>query len=271
MTTLLEALFPGVSRRHVALASALLAALAVALFAAPFSPAALGRADAALGDGDAELAAARYDAVASWSFRNATREEALYRAALVYAVDLHDLKSARARLDRLAAMPLPAVRKAEVEEQLGHVRLADGRPGAAARAFLYAYEAVPQAPQAADRLAAAARAREAAGDDAGADALWQRLGDAIPAARADALIARGELALAKGDTKKALARFEAVSDAEPSGPQRSAARLGVSTCLEHLGDFEGALAEIDASDLPQDVRDRRTDSLRARLAVGGQL
>jgi TolA-binding protein len=154
---------------------------------------------------------------------------------------------------------------------LGRLRLADKRPGAAARAFLYAYESAPNAPEAPRRLRAAASARETAHDLRGADALWQRLADEHPDQRADALLARGELALGGADATEALRLFDEAAHAAPNTPQASAARLGMSTCLERLGDLEGALAEIDASDLPPDVHDRRAEAVRARIAVGGQL
>ena len=43
-----------------------------------------------------------------------------------------------------------------------------------------------------------------------------------------------------------------------------AAKLGVATTLERLGDLDEAIAEIDDSELPDEVRESRLDALRLR-------
>jgi len=243
-----------------------LAGLTALLWVSPASPAALGRADAMLGRGELPDAAQAYDAIAMDSPWARTRQEALYRGALVYALDLGDTDTARRRLHRLVELGDP-VRAADGWEQIGHLRLGEQHPRAAGRAFHSAWEVAPDAPRAADRLAWAARARGEAGDTKVADRLWQDLAAGYPDHRGAALLGRAEIALGDGNPEAALSLYEDASSSLSDNDLLPVAHLGISACLERLGDLDGALAAIEAGDLPADVFASRRQSLRTRSAA----
>ena len=234
----------------------------------PVSPLALGRADAALGRGDAELAAARYDAIASWSPLRSTRQLALRRAATVWSVELGDRGAARTRLERLARSGLDGAVLAEIREEIANLLVDERQLAEAARLYQAAWEADPASPDAPDRLIRAAHALDESGDRAAADAVWDLVAAAWPAHRSRAELGRAESCLAAGDVQGALGRYRAaVHHAED--PQLAAvAQLGVATCLERLGDLDEAMAAIDAADLPEDVRASRSRSLSTRERSG---
>jgi tetratricopeptide (TPR) repeat protein len=271
--TLVRALFPNLTRARVGGWCAGIGLTATLLWLTPLSPTALGHADAALGVGSPETAAARYDRVAAVNPFPWVRQEALYRGAMVRAVDLDEPALARQRLQRLAEYDLPPARMAEVQETIGQLlRDRESRPADAARAFLAAYEAAPDDQRAPIRLMAAARARGEAGEHESAAELWAKVAKAWPERAGEADLARGELALAAGDPKTALAYFEAAQPELHASDQIAMARLGAATCLERLGDLEGALAEFDGvADVPPDIVKSRTESLRARMSSGGSL
>jgi tetratricopeptide (TPR) repeat protein len=268
LPTLLAAVFPGVTRRRVMGFAGLAALTTLLMWASPFSPTALGQADAALGLGSPEIAAARYDRIAAVNPFPWVRDEALYRGAMVYAFDLNDPIEARHRLEKLARHGPEDVLYAQIEEQIGQLLLrGEARPDEASRAFLAAYEAAPHDAAASGRLVAAARARREAGDLAEADKLWKRVAARFPELQVDALIARAELALAHDDAEAALALYETAVPAATTPDQVALSRLGAATCLERLGNIEAALAEIDTADVPADVRESRAKALRARLGA----
>lgn len=264
--TLLDLILPRHHRGAWALVGATIVLLTGLLWLSPASPAALGRADAMLGRGDADRAAKIYDAVAVQNPWPASREEALYRGALVYALDLGDTDTARKRLHRLVEMGEP-IRAADGWEQIGHLRLSEDQPRAASRAFRNAWEVAPEAPRASKRLQWAARSRYEAGDVRAADRTWRELAEAYPDRRGFALLARAELRLAEGDAEAALSLYEQATEALVDPHQLAVAHLGVSACLERLGDLDGALAAIEIGDLPADVLEVRRQSLRTRSAL----
>lgn len=268
--SLVDLLIPHRHRRAWAAVAVLLTVGAGVLWASPASPTALSRADAALGRGDASAAARVYDAVALHSPWPAARTEALYRGALVYARDLGDTETARRRLHILVEQG-DSARAADGWEEIGHLRLDEEQPRAAARAFRNAWEVAPQDPRAGARLALAARARTDAGDLESADRLWMEVATANPDMRGHALLARAEIHLADGDAEAALGLYEEASRTLHDWDQLTVARLGMVTCLERLGDLEGALATIDGVDLPADVIEARRAGLRARQSLQGEL
>lgn len=264
-----HALFPGSTPGRVAAIGAGTFLAALLVWTTPLSPSALGRADAALGLGDPREAAERYDAVAAFNPIPSIREEALYRASMVYAVDLRDPVEARKRLDQLVRKSPEGERLAEVYDTIGQLAIdVERRPDAAARAFLGAYEAAPKHERASERLTAAARARGEAGDVEGAADLWDLAQKRFPELRTQALLAQGELRLSAGDAEGALPLYDLATDSAKEPDQKAVARLGAAACMERLGNLEGAISELDASDLPSEVRVTRTERLRARLRAG---
>jgi len=268
--TLVEALFPGVDPGRVGWYGLVVALLLAALWQSPASPAALGRADADLARGDAAAAAQRYDDIARVNPLAALREEALYRAALVWEVDLRAPRQARSRLERLAAQASDPERCAEAHVRIGKIALlSEADPGEAARHFLLARDRVPDSDQAPQRTMLAARALAEGGQLAGARALWVGLTESSPEHEGTARLALAELALTEGDAQEALALYEEAEFQVHDPAQQALARLGAATCLERLGNLDEALAELDQIELPDSVRHTRIEALRARRSVGG--
>lgn len=266
LPSLLAALFPEATRARITGTAVGLGVLAVLVWASPLSPVGPGMADAFLGLGSPQLAALQYDQAARLNPFPWIRAEALEDAAMVWAVDLARPTEARRRLERLVTMLEPGPRQADVFERIGKLYL-DGEhdPEAAAIRFAQASAAAPDHARAAARLMLSARARGEAGDIEGAIELWEHVAERWPGRRAEATLARAELTLAKGDAQGALALYEQAQRVAAREDERAIARLGVTTCLERLGSLEDALAELDAADLPPEVREARADGIRARL------
>ncbi len=247
-----------------ALASACVTALiAGALLLTPASPLAMGRADALLGRGMPADAAAAYEAIGATSPFLSLRQQAMRRAARVYELELDDPGRAATALRSVLSFGVTATERAEIQEQLAELHLArhDGR--AAANAYRLAYEADPDV---ADRLVRAAEVRADREEFHRARKLWLRLRDEHPERSARANLGLGEISLAQGHPAKALGPFRKASGS--SDPDLAkAARLGMATCYERLGELDGAMAELDLADLPDDVRSRRQTALLQRREV----
>jgi TolA-binding protein len=242
-----------------------LSALVVVLWFSPVSPVAIGRADALLGQGDALAAAQAYDRVAKQNPWRRLRQEALYKGALVYALELRDSEGSRDRLMRLVRQG-DTRRAAEAWQAIGHLRLDEGDIRAAAQAFENAWAVDPAAPVAADRLELCARSRAEGGQTMAADRIWQRVEQEYPERSATALLARGEMRLAEGDVEGALDLYQRAEKAAADGDVAVVARLGAATCLERMGDLDQALVAIDSLDLPDELLEARRQGILARHA-----
>ena len=242
------------------------------LFAAglltPVSPVSLSWGEAALGRGGPEVAAERFDRIADVNPWQQVREEALYRAAMVYAVELGEPGAARVRLTRLAEETADRRIRARSREQLGDLAIQQRQLLVAAAEYDSAYSAEPYGTKAADRLARSARAFAEAGDLSSSRGAWAELARKFPSRRVDAWVGRAEIALATGDAQEALGLYERVLESGDLGAEPQA-RLGAATCLERLGNLDEALAAIDQADLPDGVRQTRSQAVRARRAIGG--
>jgi tetratricopeptide (TPR) repeat protein len=75
------------------------------------------------------------------------------------------------------------------------------------------------------------------------------------------------VALSNGDVEGALKYYENSSSHAFDSDVASVASLGAATCLERLGNLDEALAELDAADLPDDVRASRAARIKAREAI----
>ena len=71
-----------------------------------------------------------------------------------------------------------------------------------------------------------------------------------------------QLQLIDGHIADALTLFEDVATGDDV--RANVAKLGVATCLERLGNLDEALAELDEVDLPEAVRESRTEPMRSR-------
>jgi tetratricopeptide (TPR) repeat protein len=212
-----------------------------------------------------EDALAHYDRVSQASPFEDLQRAALWRAATVASVDLGDAADARLRLRRIArTFPDQA---AEAHEQIGDLWRDEGRqPVKAAEAYLRAHRAAPADASAARRLMKAARARSDAGQLSVSRTLWERAATEYPGARIEALLGLAEAQLAAGDAQAALTTYEEAEGLTADGTLGSYARLGAAACLERLGNLDGALAELDLADLPEDVFLPRRQAMMERQA-----
>jgi len=264
--TLITALFP----RPLAGAVAGLALALGLAFVTPGSPITLWRADASLGSADPAAALALYDDVAAWGWTPSMRRAALRRGAALLSGELARPDHARERLERLVALEPDPIVVAELSERIAHAWNAEHDHEIAVRWFIAAAQFAPSDPRRPDRLVLAGRAATEAGRPEIAEALWERIAQEYPSHRGVARLAQGRSALAVDDPQRALLLFDEAVHAAASPDQVAAARLGVSTALERLGNLDEAIAELDAALLPDPVRGSRLDSLRARRGVRGR-
>lgn len=235
----------------------------------PGSPLLTWRADEALGLGQVTTAAELYDRVALHAPLASQRRAALRKVAFVYATDLHEPITARRRWMAYAALSDDPAEVAVAHEAVGHLLLTDERrPVPAAQAFVRAHDAAPDHAAAPARLASAARAWQEAGRWTAAHALWDRLAATHPTWTSVARLEQGQALLGRGKVQSALPYLDEVVAHGTDPSLVAVARLGVATCLERLGNLDGAIAEIDRSDLPSDVRDARVEAMRARRVAG---
>ncbi|TNE84990.1 MAG: tetratricopeptide repeat protein [Deltaproteobacteria bacterium] len=246
---------------------ALLAIGAVGLLGAwsPMSPLALDAGDLALGQGRPEDALVQYDRVADATPFQEIERAALRRAARVAAVDLDNPTEARLRLRRLArAFPDES---AEALERIGDLWLDESRqPVKAAEAYKRAHEADPTHTDAARRLMKAARAWSDAGQLSRSRTLWEKAATEYPGSRVEGLLGLAEAQLAAGDAQAALTTYEEAAELTADPTLGSYAKLGAAACLERLGNLDGALAELDLADLPEDVFISRRQAMMDRQA-----
>lgn len=259
----MDVAFPEGARLPAAAATCALLTVAAWLWASPASPLALERADALLGGDRPHVAAARYDAIGAAHPDPETRIQALRRSAQVWSVALSEPAQSRRRLERVAELQGDPAARANTLDQVAELLAEERLYASAAATWREAHDLLPRADGAPERLLAAARARASAGDRDGASATYARVVRRHPKLRSEALIGRAELLLADGRVEEALPLFErARRTSDPA--LETVARLGGAACLERLGDLDEAIAQIDAADLPEDVRARRTGGMRER-------
>jgi tetratricopeptide (TPR) repeat protein len=228
------------------------------------SPLALSLVDAAAPRIGAERAVERYDRIASVGWTRSLREDARWRAGVLLAYDVGDAEAARERFRRITLDP-KSPRRGEAFEQVGRLLLdAEHRPAEAAAAFRDAWRAAPNHPAAVARLEAAARAFAEAGDLDASERAWTTLDRRYEGHHVKVALARASIELRRDDAAAALALYREAAELGDED-EASVARLGAAACLERLGNLDGALAELDAAFVPDEVRDARSVGLRARL------
>lgn len=247
-------LLPGV------VAAAMTFTIAGALFVAPASPLVLGRADATLGQGDAASAVEQLMGVARTSPDPDLQRQALERAAQVYALELDDPSRARSALKLLLAMGTEPAEEARLRARIAELMLQERDVAAAAAQYKRAWLADKQRPE---LLSRAANLEASIGNIDKARSHFRTLLAEAPAWTARANLGLGAVALHDGNATAALRPFQkALRSGTPE--VQAAARLGLAACYERLGELDGALAEIEQSDLPPTVRARRTEAIRKR-------
>lgn len=234
------------------------------LWGHPASPIAMWRGDVAVGNGWPRSAVAAYDAVGRGHPSQAVRVEALRRSALVWAVELGRPDEARARYEQVLPLQVANEDRADVLDHLGQLLIDEGRYGSAAQRLREAHDLDPTAVEAGERLMRSARAATNAGDYPVAERTWRRLAQQHPVFAAQAHLERAHLRLRRGDPVGALELYEQATDTAFDPDVAATARLGIATCLGRIGDVEGALQELERTDLPRRIRDQRASSIRAR-------
>ena len=242
----------------------------VGLWMAPVSPLALSRADVALGQGAPQTAVQRYDQVAQWSFVAAHRQRAQLRSAQVLFNELGDPQGALVRLNALANdASLPLAEQPDVQVKIAVIHRELRQSEESAHAFMVAVATCKKLEQstcidgdvgawkisAAQELAQAGHLRRALN-------LLARVVREHPEYRQQANLERAQLQLIDGHIADALTLFEDVATGDDV--RANVAKLGVATCLERLGNLDEALAELDEVDLPEAVRESRTEPMRSR-------
>lgn len=242
----------------------LIAAAGAVFVLHPGSPLVGWQADHALGAGDVAEAARLYDLVADYGWQMDSRKRGLARAAYVYADRLGEPNEGIARWRRQLLEERDSVVRAELRENIGEAHVQAGNPVDAYRAFLSAGLADPANARAPQRLLMAAKHAYLAGESKTARALWRKVAAEYKGGAAEATLWLGRDALLAHDVLKANEWFD--KSVKLGGPEhvQMAAKLGVATTLERLGDLDEAIAEIDDSELPDEVRESRLDALRLR-------
>lgn len=237
--------------------------IAAALFVAPASPLLVQRADSALGNGYPATAAATLMAVGQTSPSVTLQKQALERAAQIHSLELNQPAKARQALKLRLALGAEPPEEASLRARIGELLLREREVDAAAAQFKRAFLADTTRPE---LLARAADLHASIGNTAQARRLYRDLLEAAPAWADRANLGLGEVALHEGKPSAALRPFQkAIRTGAPE--VAAAARLGLAACYERLGELEGALAQLDQADLPENVRKRREEALRKRADI----
>lgn len=241
----------------------LLPAFAGALLLGPWAPWALERADGLAVSGKSARAIAAYERVATFNFSEEDRAEALYRGAIVAAAEGHQPEQAVALLSRLAEEHPDYVRTPEALARMGNLLGTDlGAPGPGSEALQRAVEAAPRHPDAPEWLLEAASFAELAGARQQAWILRERAVQQFPESAPRAWSAMARMKLRGGDVAGARALYDRVmSSGYSTTLDVEVATLGLSFCLEDLGEHEAAVAELD--DENPELSERR-ERLRVR-------
>lgn len=245
--------------------SVMTALVAGALFVAPASPLAMGVSEADLGLGSAADAAEAMMQLGRTSPRADLQRAALERAAQIYALELQDPRSAQQALKLVLATLVPDASgdrkdEARLRERIAELMLQERNVADAAQQYKRAWLADPSRPE---LLARAGDLQASIGNSLAARQHYRELRKVAPEWAARANLGLGEVALTEGNATAALRPFQ---NALRGGSDEigAAARLGLAACYERLGELEGALAELERTDLPDSVRERRKAALRKR-------
>lgn len=246
----------------------LLPALVGAALLGPWAPWALSRADGLAVAGSTSRAIAAYERVGTFNFSEHDRAEALYRGALVAAAEGRQPERAVELLQRLVDEHPGYGRLPEALARQGVLLGSDlGAPARAARSLQRAVELAPSHPDASDWLLEAGTFAELAGATQQSLVLRERAVAQFPAVAPRAWAAMARMKLRGGDAHGASALYERVLQSEHATvADQELARLGLSFCLEDLGDHDAAIAELD-EDAPElaERRERLQERNEARL------
>ena len=244
-----------------------LATATVGLWWSPWSPVVLDRAAVHLAEGDVDGAVGDYLALADGLAFESVRAEALWRAALLTAVDRGDVQGGIDLLRAYKARFPDASHVGEADAQLASLYQQHlGDDLRAGEAWESAAASDPGHPEAGAWLVDAGLAYAHAG-------LVERAAEALGAAarhqgqRVNAALALARLHLPT-DPAGAYAWYDTALMAGASGEAARLARFGMATALEQMDRAEEALAELDsvAGEEDDEALQRRRTRLRARVA-----
>ncbi len=243
---------------------ALSGVLGVAGALSPVMPWAVDTGDLLMAAGQHRAAWDWYGWVAEENPWDDQRRQAWRRAVLVAAIELGD--PARAQLATrawLASESSPRAR-ARAHDRVASALLRDGDVEGATAALQASWAEAPRALQAPDRLLRRAWLLADHGQLDEADSELARIGLRWPEMAPRADLERARLALARDQVPSALHHYEAALRHGAHGAVADVARLGAAVCLERLGDLDEAIAMLDTSELPEQVRAARYRSLQER-------
>ena len=229
-----------------------LPALTAALTLGPWSPWALDQADGLAARGQTKAALGAYERVASFSPWEEDQAEALLRGALLAAAEGDNAHRGVRLLNRLLREHPEHPTAQDARERLAALLASELRsPGRAATTFAEAAR-LSEDPELTGRLwLLAAEAHERADERDAARLAAERAAEEPTLLRAPRLL-QARLKLTVADYAGARSLFVAVhSDPEASPSERKVAALGLTMCLQDLGDLEAA-ALVDSLSTGED-------------------
>lgn len=234
----------------------LVVVIGVAASIGPWSPLALGWADALASRGADEYAAAAYRSVAHMGITEEIRERAAYRVAMATAVEQNDPQEAIRALTAYARQYSQGEGRGQALARLADLYMIHLQaPERAAKAWRAAVESTPDSSEAPDWLMRAALALEGEGKYRQASELRDQVARRYPERAAEAWLASARLLLERGKVDSAFEFYKQVAESTHAKELRDIGRLGMAICLENDGDLGGAVAQLEeASDsVPEKV------------------
>ncbi len=210
----------------------------------PMSPAALDRTAVQAAAGDAKGAVESYLTQADSVGRDASKGEALWRAAVISHVSLDQPEQAVYLLEELIARYPTHPRVVEAHARMGMIhRHHHGDPVRAGIRWVAAASVDQGHPEAGRWMLDAGLAFADAGDTENALSALE-VAASRPEQSVAAWLAQGRLQL-RSDPAQAYANYDAAFRAGADGEAKRLAHLGMATALEYLDRREAALAELE--------------------------
>lgn len=241
--------------------AALIPAAMAAVAVGPWSPLQSSRAAEQAGRGEIAEAAYRYEMHAAWALTDAQRADALYTGGTLAAVGGDSQRAVRMLRNATREYP-DDPRRGDALGRLSEV-LADDMhsPERAAVVRVRAAGADPENElahrlRAADFYVDAERERQAF-------RIYEQVAKDEPSLAHDAWLQMGMLRLESGDSSGAARMFERVMHTGAMGDDLKLAQLGATIAHEDLGDFDTVLAELDLTELSDEVATRRRERVEA--------
>lgn len=261
MRTLLSAF---ISWRQLLAGSALLLLIPAAMATVavgPWSPLQSSRAAEEAGRGEFGAATHRYELHADWALTPEARADALFTGGTLAAVSGEGQRAVRMLRTATREFPQDA-RVGEALARLSEVLADDmASPERAAVVRIRAAGADPQ--NELDHRLRAAELYVQADRDRQAFRVYEQIAKDEPTLAHAAWLEMGLLRLESGDADGAARMFERVMRTGALGEDLELAQLGATIAHEDLGDFDAVLAELDWTELSDEVATRRRERVEA--------